>query len=424
METEQQASKYLQQFLINKVPKVLLISNNEICYNARLVKAADFFSSKSWDVVVLNPIVGLASEEVYNSFVKSRNWEIIENDISKRTIRSKINWFLVSLLHRLVRFSVEQLKLSIWSKYYLNKGLLLMPKLKSNSIDLIIVNLIDNLPFAAKLKRKYNSKLLYDSQEYFVGQYAAFDKQKFEWVKENEAKYISQINCLLATTQAMLDQLMLDYQLAIPSFRVRNLPFKGISESFGKSNLEEEKQLKLVWHGMGVFFNNRRGVHIVLKALSLCKANVHLYLQGNINNQQMMIYKDYERELGLEGKVTFLSAAHPDHIVESLMHYDIGLAPELPEERNQELTSSNKLFDYIHAGLAVISSDVIGLSETIEEYKVGKTYEAGDAVSLASFIDELANDHEQLNAIKRNSLNTRKLIDWQSDYIPVYESLI
>jgi len=411
------------------MPRILLISPNEICYNARLLKAADFFHDKGWEVTVFNGVTGIAPRKVYDEIKASRPWDIIENDISKNKLKSKFKWLLTSLLHKCVQISIDRFKLPLWNRYYLNKALLLRPNIERANYDYILIHLIDNLPFAVHLKNKTNAKIIYDSQEYFVGQYAAFEQNKFKWVKDNEEKFISEVDILLATTNAMLDQLNKDYQLKIPAFRVRNVPaFHKIetSDLILDTIFKEEHRtnsIKLVWHGMGIFFNNRRGVHILLEAIAQCNEDVHLYLQGNLNETQKLIYNDYEQKLNLFDKVTFVPAAHPDQIVDSLKGYDIGLTGELPEEMNQELTSSNKLFDYIHAGLAVISSDALGLAETIDEFNVGLKYEPGNIEELRDKIDLLASRPIKLKQLKQNSLAAMRQLYWEKDYQKVLEQL-
>lgn len=412
---------------MRSMPRILLISNNEVCYNARLLKAADFFHAHGWEVVVFNGVTGIASRKIYEDIKSSRSWEIIENDISKNTLKSQFKWLVNSVLHKFIQFSIDRLKLPFWNKYYLNKALLLRPNIGKYKYDYVLVHLIDNLPFAAHLKMKRGVKIIYDSQEYFVGQYAAFEEAKYQWVKKNEQRYIKEVDILLATTNAMLEQLKKDYQLRIPTFRVRNVPPIKTAALDVKDNYHlnsaDNNPLRLVWHGMGVYFNNRRGVHILLQAIAKCKENVQLYLQGNLNETQKAIYKEYEKKLDLSSKVTFLPAAHPDQIVESLLPYDVGLTGELPEEMNQELTSSNKLFDYIHAGLAVISSNAIGLAETIDEFHVGLTYEPGNVKALKDKIDYMAANRTELNRFKLNSKEAIKDLYWEIDYRKVLEQI-
>lgn len=404
------------------MPKILIISQSEICYNARLLKAADFFSKKEWEVDVFNPLTGLATKEVYNEVINKRNWKVIENDISKRTISSKFKWLISSLMHRLIVILYNKFNVRFFNAYYLSKGLLLSPKIESN-YDVILIHLVNSLPFAVNLKKKFNAKLIYDSQEYFVGQYTAFESNEYRWVKENEKKYIQEVDILLATTHVMKVQIVKDYNLKIPSFRVRNVP--SINQTIAIDYAKEPKgALKLVWHGMGIYFNNRRGVHILVEAVAKCKENVKLYLQGNLTADQEELLNHYKVQLNLKDKIEVVPPANPDEIVASLQNYDVGLTAELPEEMNQELTSSNKLFDYIHAGLAVISSNALGLAETIDEYKVGMLYEAANITELSAKIDLLAQDKNLLMAFKSNSINAAKQLNWEQEYTAVFEELI
>jgi hypothetical protein len=42
------------------------------------------------------------------------------------------------------------------------------------------------LPFACELAKKTGAKVIYDSQEYFKGQYSELDIQKYSWVKKQK----------------------------------------------------------------------------------------------------------------------------------------------------------------------------------------------------------------------------------------------
>ncbi len=403
--------------------KILLISHSEICYNARLLKAADYFHDHGWEVTVFNPIVGLASKKVYQSFIASRDWKVIENDISKRSFLSTVKWFLLSMVHRLITLMIDNLNIEWFHEYYLNKGLLFSPSM-GRDYDVVQVHLIDNLPYAMRFKRKYGSKVIYDSQEYFVGQYAAFDPKHAKWVKENESRYMPMVDLLLTTTTVMQKRLQDDYQFKQPSFRVRNVPTLAQADfEYTLPNNSSINELKVVWHGMGIFLENRRGLHIILMAVARCKSDVKLFFQGNLNESQSKLLEQYIEKYELKGRVEVVPPANPDQIISSLKKYDVGVTGELPEEDNQRLTSSNKLFDYIHAGLAVISSDTAGLAETVNAYSVGSLYAPGDIDVLAKKLDELAVDKNLLNGYKAQSRKVAKELIWELEYEPIMQLL-
>lgn len=405
--------------------KILLLSNNEVCYNARLLKAADYLSEKGMNVTVFNPITGIASPEVYTESIRNKKWSVIENDITKRSFKSKIKWLQVSVLNKIIALLWSKLNLKIGFKYYMNKGLLLAPKEIYGKYDFILIHLVDNLPFAVKLKKQTGAKIIYDSQEYFKGQYNKYESPLKKWVHYAEPKYIKDIDILIATTNVMVEKLKKEYNLTIPCIRVRNLPSKLMLKSILPTTKETSNEVtKLVWHGMAIYFNNTRGVHILLQAVANCKSNVHLYLQGLITQEQKEIFNQYVNELNLAGKVTLVPPANPYNIVTSLTGYDIGLIGELPEEENQMLTSSNKLFDYINAGLAVIASDLPGLNETIKEYEIGYTYPSGNYQHMAVLIDKLAFDKIELKKIKEKSstVSSQELF-WENDYEAVWKEI-
>ena len=122
---------------------VLFISSYEIVYNPRLVKAADYLYEKGWEINILTPIVGLVNRETYTNFIKSRDWNVIEIDTSKRTLKSKIRWIFTSILQRIHQFLFEKLKMETTHMQLLNKSLYVF-----NS------NIIPNLLAIAKIGSK------------------------------------------------------------------------------------------------------------------------------------------------------------------------------------------------------------------------------------------------------------------------------
>ena len=400
--------------------RILIISNNEISYNPRLLKAADYFSQKGAEVFVFNPIVGIGTEEVYNDATANKGWQLFENNISKRTFSSKVKWFYVSIIQSLSRKLYKHAGIRFMHDAFLNKGLIGHSIDVNKNYDFILINLVDNLPFAVKLKKKTGAKIIYDSQEYFVGQYQKYDPIQLKWVMEAEKENINQVDILIATTHAMKDQLEKDYQLTVPSFRVRNVPSEKMLPK-ASNKIKNEDVVYLVWHGMTIFLENARGVHFLLEAVARANANVQLVLQGFINEEQKVLLDKYIKRLSLQGKVILKPAAHPYEIISSLTNYDIGLIGELAEEDNQRLTSSNKLFDYLHAGLAVIAPDLPGLNETIKESGIGLTYNVAEIDSLAQAIESLASDKQLLFEYKQKAYKTAaEELNWEKDYSVVW----
>jgi glycosyltransferase involved in cell wall biosynthesis len=303
----------------------------------------------------------------------------------------------------------------------MNKGYVLFPdSLRKQKFDYILIHLVDSLPFAAKIKEQTGARLIYDCQEYFKGQYETEAPFKSRWVNDAQDKYVAHVDIILATTNVMLQKLSQEFFGPRWYFRVRNVPAKRFPDIIPGIN----PRLKIIWHGFTIIPKNIRGVHILLEAIMHCKAQVELFLQGGITTENEIRLREMIRTMDIEGKVTVLKPAHPDEIVESLAGYDIGAIGELAVQDNQRLTSSNKLFEYLSAGLAVLSPDLPGLSETINEYGVGVLYEQGNARDLAQKIDALDSDRLQLQRLRKAALKAAQMeLYWENDYKNVWEVL-
>jgi glycosyltransferase involved in cell wall biosynthesis len=315
----------------------------------------------------------------------------------------------------------RNIHVSILYPHVLNKGYVLFPGyLSKERFDFILIHLVDTLPLAARMKRSTNAKLIYDCQEYFNGQYETEAPFKRNWVKMTQTKYAPEADIVLATTNVMLDRLRQEFPGPNCFIRVRNAPIKKMVQIKD----QESKSLKIIWHGMTIIPRNIRGVHILLEAVAYCKTHAELFLQGSISEDNRNLLQKMINELGIEGRVFLLPPAHPDTIVESLSGYDIGIAGELAMQDNQRLTSSNKLFEFISAGLAVLVPDLPGLSETVKEYKVGLLYEQGNSKDLAGKIDTLNENRGFLHEFRKASrIAADTELFWEKDYQQVWESM-
>ena len=204
---------------------ILVISPSEICYHPRLVKAVDFYLQKGCTVTIVNTITGSAPVKIYREFYSNRLVGCIELNIDKRSKKSKIRWAFNSMLQLLLIKNWKYLHIPILFPYILNKGLIGISNIKGD-YDVIHINLVDTLPLASKIKRKQKNKaaLIYDSQEYFTGQYAKYAKEKYNWVAKAEKQYLKDTDIILGTTNVMVEKIQGKYHVVQPIIRVRNIP--------------------------------------------------------------------------------------------------------------------------------------------------------------------------------------------------------
>lgn len=405
--------------------KILIICPNELFYEPRLRKSAIFFSNQGHEVHVMCALTSEWSNNIHNK-IKAGNPSIIfhETDISKQNVLSYFKWLFSSIIHLLAMLTLKYTGINLlYKRGILNKTLILAKYPKIN-FDIIYCNLIDTLPLSFYIKNRKcpKAKIIYDSQEFFTGQYSDYPKHISKWVNETESNLINKIDFVIGTTNAMVNALSVKYNLKENIFRLRNMPLQ--KELPFLTTQVKNTNLKMIWHGKSINLNNKRGVHILVKAALLSKSYCELYLQGVINESELEKLEKIKEEYPSSNNVFILPPAQPDKIVESLVNYDIGLIGELPEELNQEYTSSNKLFDFIGAGLAIIAPDVMGLRETIDEYKNGLIYKPGDFKTLSSLIEVLDKNRDMLQQLKEKSIIAReKYCYWENDFSLFYDNL-
>jgi glycosyltransferase involved in cell wall biosynthesis len=92
------------------------------------------------------------------------------------------------------------------------------------------------------------------------------------------------------------------------------------------------------------------------------------------------------------------------------------LALEVNNIPSRNLTITNKIFQYLQAGLAVIATNTEGQSEILNEYpEAGKIIPSHDAIALASAINNLVNDPQKLAATKKTALlAAQDQLNWEN----------
>ena len=158
-------------------------------------------------------------------------------------------------------------------------------------------------------------------------------------------------------------------------------------------------------HGFSLYWRNavvNSGLRVndILRAMRSLPADIHLTLQGRLPLDGGATLRKLLADLGIMERVTIQPPFAPGDAVRSAALHDVGLCLEPRAYRNSDLTVSNKMFDYLMAGLAVIASDTAGQSEIIQRSGAGTTYPAGNADDLAARILDLYHDRRLLETMQ------------------------
>lgn len=94
-----------------------------------------------------------------------------------------------------------------------------------------------------------------------------------------------------------------------------------------------------------------------------------------------------------------------DELPTRIAEHDIGLALELADPPSRNLTITNKLFQYLQAGLAVIATDTAGQREVFQQCpQIGCLIPCQNPLALATAITGLIQTNVALQTAKQAAL--------------------
>jgi glycosyltransferase involved in cell wall biosynthesis len=132
-----------------------------------------------------------------------------------------------------------------------------------------------------------------------------------------------------------------------------------------------------------------RGLEPFLAAWRLTTQPSRLCLLGQVG-------EDYRNALlasvppAWRPRLEFLPIVAPDELPGVIARHDVGLALEPSEPANKDLTISNKILQYLGAGLAVVASGTAGQREVLQRaLGAGIVVKLGDTAALAAQLDTL-----------------------------------
>ncbi len=102
--------------------------------------------------------------------------------------------------------------------------------------------------------------------------------------------------------------------------------------------------------------------------------------------------------------ITVLPLVAPDQLPEVIARHDIGLALEQSSIVNRDLTITNKILQYLNAGLAVVASNTAGQREVLSRApEAGIIIDLNNEQTLTETLDALVADVDKLRAVKQAS---------------------
>ena len=236
----------------------------------------------------------------------------------------------------------------------------------------------------------------------------AWIKQRFDDARE----FLKNSSCIAAPTQFLAD-------LFINAFGENiNVVRHGIEYCDIKPN---EKMLNnrdtVVFGYIGTILPHK-GIHIVIDAVkTLNTNNIKIKIYGNYFNERDY-FNSLQRKAQDDPRITFLGEYKDEEIKNIMNDVDCILCPSVWWE-NSPLTVLTSLAYRV----PVITIDVGGAAELVNNDVNGFNFEIGDPNSLAHILEKIAKNPGLLNNIKNNIIRPRRVEEEAFDYEKIYETI-
>lgn len=163
--------------------------------------------------------------------------------------------------------------------------------------------------------------------------------------------------------------------------------------------LADEHQIVLYHGGL----SRDRGIEELIDALPALPATVHLALLGYGALEGAL--RARAADPSLEGRLHVLPAVPPTELIEWVASADVAAMPIQPTTLNHRLTTPNKLFEAMAAGVPIVASDLPGMSGIVLEADCGTLVDPTDPAAIAASIEALL----ALPAAERTAIGRRGL---------------
>lgn len=253
--------------------------------------------------------------------------------------------------------------------------------------------------------------LTYDAREYYPHVAGTVGKPWARWWwRRIERQHISRTDAVFTVSDSIADALATDYGIKRPRV-VHNTPPRSASEA--ESSVPPLSQRLGIASPIVLHLGQmkaHRGCASLLRAMALVEDAELVFLGYGPERNAL---EQLRRESGLQDRVHFLDAVPPDQIRATIRDARIGVTMLEDSCLNHRYALPNKLFDYIHAGIPVLGSDLVEVDRVVTSYDIGQTVPADDPAAIAAGI-RLMLDSDNQNHWRQNLARAAETFAWES----------
>ena len=392
----------LNAFQIDKdcpVPRIAMIVWNEFRNDARVLKQARTLQASGYLVTVF---------ALHTPGVTCRT-EVLADGIRVIRVARSLRWRPA----RTQACSTSDMPAAgqsmplrrIFSRLWVHTGL--MVRLALHRAAVVHAHDVNTLPTAWLAARLSGARLVYDAHEISTSRegYAGFRK----WVAGIEATLMPRAEGTITTTETRARFFARAYGIARPLV-LQNRPCLKVDAP--TQRIRHELGLQQPWpiilYQGGL--QQGRGLERLLRVAATLKGAYVVLIGGGKLTRPLMALSE---ELGMTQRVHFIPTVSLVDLPSYTASADIGVQPIENTCLNHFSTDSNKLFEYVSAGLAVVATDFPEIRRIVQTHAVGLLVPAGSDQRLRVALQQLIDDTSLRRTLAKNAKNAALHLNWE-----------
>jgi glycosyltransferase involved in cell wall biosynthesis len=273
--------------------------------------------------------------------------------------------------------------------------------------DVIHANDFDTLIQSYIASKLLGCKLIYDTHEICAENIGIADKQFRKKIIIFIEKYIvKRIYAMISVSNSAAEYFHKKYNINKPVV-ITNVPYRNNINILTNT---KAKSFEVLYQGLMI---KGRGYEEFVQSGEFTDSNIQLILRG---------YGTIEEDLKiiilkkiLSKKVRFDGPVEIKDIVEKASSSHLGVVLTQPINKNFKYTISNKIFEYIHAGLPVIMSNLPEHRFLNEQYDFGIILDDFSPKGIATAINNLSANQNEYNRLRENTIIASKILSWENE---------
>ena len=308
--------------------------------------------------------------------------------------------------------------------FYAEFNLRLFFYLWFKKVDILVANDLDTLLPNVLIKKIRNKKLVYDAHEYFCGILEIQHRPRIKKIWQHIEKYcFPKTDVVITVSQSIAEKYKEEYGKEVAV--VRNIPvLHAGAQNFvpqpapptcapqpaPPTRAPQPEKPVIILQGNAIH-KDRGGEEIIEAMPFIYNATLLVVGQGD------MVPAMQERviKLGLQERVTFTGRVTPETLRNYTASADLGIAFDKNVSPNHYYSLPNKLFEYIHAGTPVISSNLPERKRIIEQYEVGVVLSDLAPQTVADAINAILENKALLTQLKENCRTAAQELNWENE---------